>query len=462
MKKKLSDPEFYGREKIGRILLKIAPPVMLAQLIQALYNIVDSFFVGRFSEDALTAITVVYPIQLIIVALAVGTGVGVNTYMAKKYAMGQEQKADAAAGTGTVLALGTWVLLATVSYFIMPAYVKTSASEPGALSQAVVYGRIVSVGSLFTLLEGSWSKVLQAKGNMKIPMIAQIAGALTNVVFDPLLIFGIGPFPELGVAGAAIATVAGQAVSAVIVGRFAFCRPPAMRQMGHYVRQIYRLGYSSIVMQMLYTVYIVLLNMILNGFSDEAVTVLGLYYKAQSFFFIPLFGLQTCIVPVLSFNYARRDAARCRSTMRDSFVISLVFMVLGFVCFVFFPEPLMRLFSESAEVFRIGRVAFPIIGASFFSAVFSLMMPVFFQAIGNGKTSLALSLIRQILCLVPLFYLFSRIGLDYAWLSFPVSETISGTIGLILYFRELGRWKRDPSFAGGVPAAKDCQPAGKP
>lgn len=460
-KLKTTAPEFFGQEKIGKVLLIIAPPVMLAQLIQALYNIVDSFFVGRFSDDALTAITVIYPIQLIIVALAVGTGVGANTYMAKKYAMGQEEKANAAAGTGMVLALCTWGLLASVSYFIMPAYVKTSASEPEALRQAVVYGRIVSVGSLFTLLEGNWSKVLQARGNMKIPMIAQIAGALTNVAFDPLLIFGVGPFPKLGVAGAAIATVAGQAVSAVIVGGFAFRRPPKMRAMGHYVRQIYRLGYSSIAMQMLYTVYILLLNIILNGFSDEAVTVLGLYYKAQSFFFIPLFGLQTCIVPVLSFNYARRDAARCRDTMRDSFVFSLAFMVVGVVCFVFVPEPLMRLFSRSDEVIRIGRTAFPIIGSGFLPAVFSLMMPVFFQAIGNGKTSLALSLTRQIVCLVPLFYLFSRIGLAYAWLSFPVSETISGTIGLILYFRELGRWKRDPSFAKGLPATKDRQPAEK-
>ena len=228
-KLKTTAPEFFGQEKIGKVLLIIAPPVMLAQLIQALYNIVDSFFVGRFSDDALTAITVIYPIQLIIVALAVGTGVGANTYMAKKYAMGQEEKANAAAGTGMVLALCTWGLLASVSYFIMPAYVKTSASEPEALRQAVVYGRIVSVGSLFTLLEGNWSKVLQARGNMKIPMIAQIAGALTNVAFDPLLIFGVGPFPKLGVAGAAIATVAGQAVSAVIVGGFAFRRPPKMR-----------------------------------------------------------------------------------------------------------------------------------------------------------------------------------------------------------------------------------------
>ena len=154
-------------------------------------------------------------------------------------------------------------------------------------------------------------------------MIAQIAGALANVAFDPLLIFGVGPFPKLGVAGAAIATVAGQAVSAVIVGGFAFRCPSKMRAMGHYVRQIYRLGYSSFAMQMLYTVYILLLNIILNVFSDEAVTVPGLYYKAQSFFFIPLFGLQTCIVPVLSFNYARRDAARCRDTLRDSFVFRL-------------------------------------------------------------------------------------------------------------------------------------------
>lgn len=439
-KKAAVRPDFFGTVSIRRILLKIAPPVMLAQLIQALYNIVDSFFVGRYSDDALTAVTVIYPLQLIIVALAVGTGVGVNTYMARKYAKNEEKSADAAAGMATVLAVLSWALFAGFAMLILKPYIRTSATQPQAIRQAFTYGSIVCVGSLGTFLEGGWSKIHQSRGDMLLPMLAQIAGAVTNVIFDPLLIFGIGPFPELGIAGAAYATVLGQIVSACMVGVRGFRKPPRLRQMLHYAGRIYYYGYSSILMQMLYTVYIVLLNMILAGFSDAAVTVLGLYYKAQSFFFIPLFGLQTCIVPVLSFNLARKNYARCRETMRESILISLAFMLVGMFCFLLLPEPLMHLFSHSKDVIRIGRTAFPIIGCSFLSAVFSLMMPVFFQAIGDGMTSLLLSMTRQIFCLVPIFWLLSKLGLSYTWIAFPIAETIAGSVGLLLYRRQLCRW----------------------
>ncbi len=431
----------FADESVGRILRRIAPPVMLSQLIQALYNVVDSFFVGRYSHDALTAVTVVYPVQFIIVALAVGTGVGLNTYMARKYALGQPEKAEAAAGTGTLLALGSWLLFAAISFLIMPAYVRTSASEPGAVEQAIVYGRIVCACGVGTFLESCWSKVLQARGNMKLPTIAQIAGALTNVVLDPLLIFGVGPFPEMGIAGAAWATVIGQCVSALIVGLHGWHRPPKLRELPHYAKRIYRYGYSSILQQSLYTVYIIILNVILAGFSDAAVTVLGLYYKLQSFFFIPLFGLSTCIVPMLSFNCARRSFDRCRRTMRETFLISAAFMLVGTACFVGLPEQLVRLFSDSRQVIDIGRVAFPIIGTSFFSAVFSLSLPTFFQAIGSGVKSILLSLTRQIFVLVPVFWAMSKIGVNYTWIAFPVAETVAGAVGLLLYRRQLRLWR---------------------
>lgn len=438
--KVVSDQELFGSERISKALWKIAPPVMLAQLIQALYNIVDSFFVGRYSDDALTAVTVIFPIQLIIVALAVGTGVGVNTYMARKYAQGDSLKAKAAAGTGTLLAVISWAVFALVSSLVMIPYIKTSATEPQAIENARVYGLIVCIGSLGTFLESNWTKVHQARGNMKLPMIAQVTGAVINCVLDPLLIFGIGPFPEMGIAGAAYATVIGQIVSAVIVGIKGFEKPPKIREIGHYIKKIYYYGYSSIIMQALYTVYIVALNMILARFSDAAVTVLGLYYKAQSFFFIPLFGLQTCIVPLLSFNYARENYERCHDTMKATFVVSLSVMSIGMACFIFMPETLMRVFSNSETVIAIGRNAFPIIGSSFLCAVFSLTMPVFFQAIGRGVTSMMLSLTRQIFCLVPVFRLLSRIGLDYTWIAFPVAETVSGAIGFALYIKQLKKW----------------------
>ena len=431
----------FGTEKIGKILIKIAPPVMLSQLIQALYNIVDSYFVGKYSDDALTALTVIYPLQLVIIALAVGTGVGVNTYMARKFAQKKENDAYGAAGTGTVIEIIFWLIFAVLSFLFMRQYVMTSAKTPAAVEYAVTYGNIVCIGSLAAFLEGNFSKVLQSKGNMKLPMLAEVTGAIINVVLDPVLIFGLGPIPELGVAGAAYATVLGQIAAAVITGIFAFRLPPEIKKLPHYAGKILKYGYSSIIMQLFFTVYIVALNVILAGFSDAAVTVLGLYYKMQSFFFIPLFGLQTCIVPVLSYNYAARGYDRCRQTMRDTFIISAAFMLVGIVFFVFFPTQVIGLFSDSVEVISIGRTAFPIIGSSFICAVFSLTMPVFFQAIGDGVTSLMLSLTRQIFCLIPIFWLMSKIGLGYTWLSFPLSETISGGIGLVLYFRRIRDWK---------------------
>ena len=310
MEKGISENDFFGTERIGKILLKITPPVMLAQLIQAMYNIVDSFFVGKYSVNALTALTVIYPLQLIIIALAVGTGVGVNTYMARNFSQCKQQVADYAAGTGMVLEFITWIIFAVISFVSMKPYVMTSAKSPEAIYDAIIYGNIVCIGSLGAFLEGNWTKVHQSRGNMMLPMFAQTIGALINIALDPILIFGKGPIPEMGVAGAAYATVCGQTVAAVITGIKGFKKPPKPAEMLHYVNRIYFYGYSSIFMQAFYTVYIVALNVILAGFSDAAVTVLGLYYKLQTFFFIPLCGLETCIVPLISFNYARASYER--------------------------------------------------------------------------------------------------------------------------------------------------------
>lgn len=313
----------------------------------------------------------------------------------------------------------------------------SSAGSDTAVDYAVTYGNIVTVGRIGVFLEGCWTKVHQARGNMRRPMAALIIGAVLNIILDPLLIFVAG----LGIAGAAYATVAGQVCAAVIVGFGAVRKPPSVRRMLHFAKRIYFFGYSSILMQALYTVYILALNIILAGFSDSAVTVLGLYYKLQGFFFIPLFGLQTAIVPVLSYNYAAGEYDRCKQTMNKTYFVPAVFTVLGVIGFVFFPDVLIGLFSDNEEVHEIGRNAFPIIGAGFIPAVFSLVMPTFFQAIGMGIKSTFLSLLRQIFCLVPIFWAFSLIGLNYTWLSFPISETFSGSVGLIMYALQLRKWK---------------------
>lgn len=441
MKSDTANADFFGKENIWRVLLKIAPPVMLAQLIQALYNIVDSFFVGRYSMYGLTALSVIYPIQLIIIALAVGTGIGVNTYMARMYALNKKNNADKTAGMGILLGVIMWFIFSVISIFILKGYISISAKSPEAVKYAADYGMIVCVGSIGLFLESIWSKVHQAHGDMKTPMLAQIAGAAVNIILDPILIFGLGPIPELGIRGAAAATVAGQCTAAVITGIKGIRKPPEPKFYTAYMKKIYKLGYPSVIMQVLFTVYIVVLNVVLAGFCDEAVTVLGLYYKMQTFFFIPLMALQTCIVPVLSYNYACSEYKRVNDILKNSIIISVVFMIVGIVFFEFFPDVLILCFSKNDRVLEIGVTAFRIIGVSFIPAVFSLTAPVFFQAIGKPVQSVALSLARQIFCLIPLFILFSRIGLDFSWIAFPLSEVIVGIAGIILYYRDFYKSK---------------------
>ena len=440
MKETTAETNLFEEESIWKILLKIAPPVMLAQLIHAMYNIVDSFFVGQYSGDGLTALSIVFPIQLIATAVAVGTGVGVNTKMSRHYALGEKEEADNTAGTGTALALISWLLFALFSGLLMRPFIMMSAESAAAVEHGVTYGTIVCVGSIGVFLESCWSKVHQAGGNMRLPMFAQIAGALTNIVLDPILIFGWGFIPSMGVAGAAYATVAGQVVAAIITSS-GYRKPPKLRELGRYAGKIYGLGYPSIFMQSMYTVYIMALNVILAGFSDEAVTVLGLYYKVQSFFFIPLTGLQTCIVPLLSYAFAQRAYKRCKQVMTNSVILCMAFMLVGIACFELIPRQLLGIFSNSEQVLTIGEHAFHIIGLSFLPAVLSLMTPVFFQAIGGAGFSVLLSVTRQIFCLIPIFWVMSKFGLEYTWLAFPLSETITGILGYTLYLKQLNKWK---------------------
>lgn len=423
---------YFGTEKISKILIKLAPPVMLAQLIQALYNIVDSYFVGKYSDSGLTALSIVYPIQLLMIALAVGTGVGINTIMSSKYGLKQDDKAKKYAGTATLIAIVLWFIFALISYFIMPAYAKLQTDSKEVIEDVITYGRIVSVCSIGLFLESVWTKVIQAKGNMRLPMIAQIAGAITNIILDPILIFGIGPIPELGIVGAALATVIGQIVAALVVMKKGFYKSPNLKTYPHYIKRIFKIGLPNILMQSAYTFYIFGLNLILARFSDQAVTVLGLYYKWQTFFFIPLGAMQTCIVPIISYNYASKNITRCKETLKVSIIFGMILMFFGTLCFMIIPEPMLRFFSNDELVIEIGIIAFRIIGISFIPLVTSLTYPVLFQAVGMSFKSSLLTIIRTVILFVPLGYLFSLFGLNYFWLTYPITDTITSIVGFIL------------------------------
>ena len=331
------------------------------------------------------------------------------------------------------MAVVLWFIFALVCWFIMPFYAKMSTSSSVVIHDVVVYGRIVCVFSFGLFLESIWTKVLQSEGDMKTPMIAQILGAITNIILDPILIFGMFGIPEMGIAGAAIATVVGQVVAGLVVMKKGFRRPPELSVYNLCIGRIFRLGLPNILMQSAYTFYILGLNLILGGFSDEAVTALGLYYKWQTFFFIPLGAMQTCIVPIISYNYASGKLNRCKNTLKTSVLFGLVLMGLGTLCFLILPSQMLSVFTSDAKVIEIGSYGFRFVGVSFLPMVTSLIFPVFFQAIGKSLKSSALTVIRTVVLFVPLGYIFSRFGLNFFWLTFPVTEIITSVVGAVFY-----------------------------
>ena len=437
----MTTQELFGHQRISRILLRLAPPVMFSQLIQALYNIVDSFFIGRSGETGLTALSIIYPVQLLMIALAVGTGVGINTLMARKLGSGRNEESRKCAGMATPLALILWALFALAGFFFMPVYARLGSSTEEVISDVIIYGRIVCIFSFGLFLESGWTKVLQSEGNMRLPMLAQIIGAGVNIILDPILIFGLGTdsasgtiiFPALGIRGAAYATVIGQIAAALVVMKKGFRRPPKFSYFVPYAGLIFKLGLPNILMQSAYTFYILGLNLILKTFSDHAVTALGLYYKWQTFFFIPLGSMQTCVVPVISYNYGSGQLDRCRKTVRESILFGMALMSMGTLCFEFIAEPMFRFFTKDEEVIKIGVWAFKFIGVSLIPMVTSLMFPVVFQALGIVFKSCFLTILRTIVLFVPLGYLFSRLGLQYFWLTFPITESLTTAVGFFLY-----------------------------
>lgn len=429
----MESQNFYGTEKISKILTKLAPPIMLAQLIQALYNIIDSLFVGKYSDSGLTALSIIYPFQLLMIALAVGCGVGINTVMAAKLGVGSRKEADEYAGVGTPVAVVLWFCFALISYLLMPSYARMSTDSDVVIKDVITYGRIVCVFSFGLFLESVWTKILQANGDMKTPMLAQIFGAITNIILDPILIFGLLGFPKMDIAGAGVATVVGQIVAALIVFKKGYVKSPHLAVYPHHICMIFRLGIPNILMQSAYTFYILGLNLILSTFSDQAVTALGLYYKWQTFFFIPLGAMQTCIVPIISFNYAAGNILRCKKTLFTSIGFGLSLMALGTLCFVSAPTQMLRVFTSDTTVIEIGKVGFRFVGISFIPMVTSLIFPVFFQAIGSSLKSSLLTIIRTVILFVPLGYLFSRFGLNWFWMTYPVTEVITSIVGFIFY-----------------------------
>ena len=421
---------------IGRLLLKLSPPVMLALLIQSIYNIVDSCFVAQYSLSGLTALSIIFPIQLLMTALGTGTGTGLNILISRMDGNGDTARQRDVVKSGLYLGIWNFLIFTCIGMLLIGSYYTISSNQAEVRAEGIQYAQIIFLGSFGLFMESNCTKLLQAKGNMMTPMLAQVAGAAINLVFDPIFIFGLFGAPELGVAGAAIATIMGQWAAMLITLKAVF-RTYDVRGTFRFKDciQIYQSGFPSIIMQSLYTLYIVGLNLILKQFTEDAVTVLGIYYKLQTFFFIPLMGLQQVIVPVISFNYGAHDIKRVNDTLRYSILISCGVMALGTFIFMAFPKELISIFAGSTPILNIGTLALRIISASFLPASFAMMFTVYFQGIDKGKCSVFITVLRQIILLVPLAWLFHFAGLNYVWLTFPVTESIAMCCCCFFYHR---------------------------
>ena len=425
-----------GDTPIGRLLLKLSPPVMLALLIQSIYNIVDSCFVAQYSLSGLTALSIIFPIQLLMTALGTGTGTGLNILISRMDGNGDTARQRDVVKSGLYLGIWNFLIFTCIGMLLIGSYYTISSNQAEVRAEGIQHAQIIFLGSFGLFMESNCTKLLQAKGNMVTPMLAQVAGAAINLVFDPIFIFGLFGAPELGVAGAAIATIMGQWAAMLITLKAVF-RTYDVRGTFRFKDciQIYQSGFPSIIMQSLYTLYIVGLNLILKQFTEDAVTVLGIYYKLQTFFFIPLMGLQQVIVPVISFNYGAHDNKRVNDTLRYSILISCGVMALGTFIFMAFPKELISIFAGSTPILNIGTLALRIISVSFLPASFAMMFTVYFQGIDKGKCSVFITVLRQIILLVPLAWLFHFAGLNYVWLTFPVTESIAMCCCCFFYHR---------------------------
>lgn len=411
----------------------MSPPVMLALLIQSIYNIADSFFVARYSTEGLTALSIVYPVQLLITALATGTGAGVNILISRLDGKGETEAQHDIIKSGLFLNIFHFLVFAIVGNVLADLYFSLSTGNAVVKAQGILYSRIIFSGSFGLFTESICTKILQARGNMVIPMIAQVTGSIVNIILDVILIFGTGHIPAFGIKGAAIATVIGQWV-AMVITLLAVMKKYSLK--GTYkldaCRQIYANGVGSIVTQSLYTIYIVGLNMILKIFTEDAVTVLGIYYKIQSFFFIPLLGFQQVLLPLFSYHYGAGNSRRNREILKYSMIFSVAIMAVATGVFFLFPEKLVQIFSTDSAIVAIGKYAFPVISISFVFAGLTIVITSYLQGIAHIKKSLFIIVLRQIVLLVPLAWLFHFMGLNAVWWTFPVTELIAGVTGVTM------------------------------
>ena len=442
----------------GRLLLNMALPMIVSMLVQALYNVVDSIFVSQVSESAVTALSLAFPIQNLQIGFAVGIGVGVNSLLSKSLGEGNQEAANRTAGNGFILMLIVTALFMLFGVIGVRPYYEMQSTVRETVEGGIVYSQICCLLTVGVFLSILGERLLQATGRTVYTMITQSTGAILNIILDPILIHGWFGAPAMGIAGAAVATVIGQWVSAALVWFFNFRFNPEvqfgaryLRLEGKTVRQILVVGVPSIVMNGIGSVMTFCMNQILQNFTETATGVFGVYFKLQSFFFMPLFGLNNATISIIAFNFGARKPKRITKTLKIACSMALGLMVAGLLVFQLAPDALLGLFNPSESFLSIGRAALRTISWSFPIASFCIVLGACFQALGNGIYTTITSLCRQMLVLLPAAYLLSLTGdVDKVWLSFIVAEFASGT-ATFYFFRRIYREKIQPLFTGENP-----------
>ena len=427
-----------GREGITPLLFRISLPLMISMLVQALYNIVDSMFVARLSETALTAVSLAFPLQNLLIAFGVGTGVGMASFLSRKLGERDEESATKVAGNGISIASITWAVFAVLGLTVVKPFLNLFSDDAELLGLSTGYSEIVMVFSLFMFLSMMNERILQGTGDSFSSMLSQMTGAITNIILDPIFIFTLG----FGVNGAAIATVIGQGVGCavsfvcVIRNKFIHIEPRHLKIDKRMVKAIYAVGAPTIITNSIGTVMTGAINAILISFSTTAVSIFSVYFKLQSFVFMPIFGLSSGMVPIIAYNYGARKRKRVTETIWKGTFIASVIMVLGTLAFNFFPRELLSLFSATEEMYRIGIPALKMISLCFVPAAISIGLGSSFQATGYGVGTMIVSICRQLMVLIPVAYILSKfLGINGVWLSFIVAEIIGLVVSIAIYLK---------------------------
>ena len=433
-----------GTWPIGKLLINMALPLVISMLVQALYNVVDSIYISRISESAVTALSLAFPIQNLLIGCATGVGVGVNSLLSKSLGEQNYERANRTAGNGFLLSCLFSIGFVIFGLFFARPFFATQTTVAETLDGGSMYLAIVTIGSIGIFIEILFERLLQASGNAFQSMITQTVGAVTNIILDPILIFGWFGLPEMGIAGAALATVIGQWLAAILAMALNLKYNRELKELcrrhlkpdGYVIRTILNVGIPSIIMVGIGSVMNFGVNQILQGFSETATGVFGIYFKLQSFFFMPLFGINNAVISIVAFNYGARNPDRMLKTVKTASIAGLAIMLTGLAIFQFIPEVLLSIFDPSEEFMHMAVEALRTISWCFPVAAVCIILGSTFQALGTGIYSTIVSLCRQLIVLLPAAYLLSLSGVvTRVWWAWPIAESMGLTMTVLLFLR---------------------------